>query len=187
MTDRRPRRTARADLSALPLSHLPMSLLATTLLAIMLLSGVGGCAGSDPCGGRYAASVTHKEIDAAADLSHEPSRALSLGSIAGRRGLRPDEQAHLARAAFRDLKFDPSRVAVLLRLIQNPSFSSRAKVCILRSLDRLDFEPSRVVLLKAMEGRGEDEPDGDRRDRDDGRGGPVRDRDRDIERDARDR
>jgi hypothetical protein len=141
--------------------HPVRRLASAALLSVSLLSAVlavGGCGGPDPCGGRYEPSVVHEEIDAAAGLSHEPSRAFSLARIADRSRLRPDEQAHLASAAFRDLKFDPSRLAVLLKLIGNPSFAPRAKVCILRSLDRLDYEPSRIALIEAMKGRGDEEP-----------------------------
>jgi hypothetical protein len=109
-------------------------------------------------GGPREWSLVTDEIDAAAALTFDDSRAEIYRAVAGRPGLTPGEQAHLVCTALRTLSFDSTREDVLLRLVENPEFAPRAKACILRNLNRFSFDDARVRLLHAMQGKGEPPP-----------------------------
>ena len=106
-------------------------------------------------------TVVIDEIDAAGRLDFDPSRVEMLKSIAERPGLTDAAQAHLVCTALCRLDFDPSKEKVLLALVHNPEFRPRAKGAILRNLNRLSFEPTRTHLMREMQGRGDEEPDGE--------------------------
>lgn len=97
--------------------------------------------------------VTLQEIDAAAGLAFESSRANALSTISARAGLSPAAQVHLVRSAYGALAFDDSRLQVLLKVIDNPAFCLSAKQEILTHLPELRFDASRVRVLEQLDKR----------------------------------
>ncbi len=100
-------------------------------------------------------SATLAEIDAAGQLSFDPSRAEALKKVASRANISPAVQVHLVDVVFKRVTFEPSKVEVLQALIANPAFSVATKECILKQLHQLNFEPNKAALLDSIQRRAE--------------------------------
>lgn len=95
------------------------------------------------------------EIDAAGKLSFDAGRVTTLKNVAARTSLSPAAQVHLVNTTLRVLDFEAGKVEVLNTLIVNPAFSPAAKEAILRQLERLEFDASRLQVMQAIQARGE--------------------------------
>ncbi len=98
---------------------------------------------------------TVAEIDAVRNLAYENHRADHLVRIARRQNIGPDSQIHLIDTAFDVLRFEESRVRVILQLIDNQVFCVDAKAEILKRLDLLNFDMHRNAVLSALDNRGQ--------------------------------
>ena len=98
-------------------------------------------------------SATLAEIDAASQLTFDPSRAEALKKVAARANISSAVQVHLVNTALKRITFEPGKVEVLQALIANPAFSVAAKECILKQLNQLSFEPNKTALLDAIQRR----------------------------------
>jgi hypothetical protein len=106
-----------------------------------------------PAGTEESANLA--EIDAAAQLSFDPTRSGALKKVAQRPNLSPTVQVHLVNVTFKRVDFEPNKVDILQALISNPSFASAAKEAILKQLNTLAFEPHKASLLDAIQRRAE--------------------------------
>jgi hypothetical protein len=96
-------------------------------------------------------SATIAEIDAAGQLSFDPSRTDALKRVASRANISSAVQVHLVNTALKRITFEPNKVEVLQALIANPAFSVAAKECILKQLNQLTFEPNKAAILEAIQ------------------------------------
>jgi hypothetical protein len=95
-------------------------------------------------------TLTMDEINAAAGLQFENSKAEQLRRIAARPTLLRTEQVHLVNVSLRWLSFDSDRQAVVNDLIANPAFCAEAKSAILQEIKRFAFDATRAQVLKAL-------------------------------------
>ena len=96
--------------------------------------------------------ATIEEIDAVSELGFNTDRRERYQKLARREGLSERAQIHLVEATFEHLGFNTDRVAVLLTLIGNPSFTPAAKTAILDRLDQLGFDSDKRKILDALDG-----------------------------------
>jgi hypothetical protein len=138
-----------------------------TVLLFLVATHLAGCAAGVGGGGYHGGpcplhagerSLISDEIDAAARLAFDNSKADALASVAARPDLTPGEQEYLVCVTSHVLTFDHDRVRVLETLIDNPAFSPRAKSAILHNLDAFPFDHTRTQLLHRMRGRGDAAP-----------------------------
>jgi len=101
-----------------------------------------------------ALAATIAEIDAVSKLRSDSAKFEGFKAIAAREGLRAEAQAHLVKPVYESLYSDSDSEEVLLTLINNPGFSSAAKLTILTHLDKLASEKSRIRVVKAINERG---------------------------------
>ena len=124
------------------------------VLAVVIFGCVMAACSEGPKGHYYPEGVlptlTMDEINAAAGLQFENSKAEQLRRIAARPTLLRTEQVHLVYVALRWLSFDSDRQAVVNDLISNPAFCAEAKSAILQQINRFAFEATRVQVLKAL-------------------------------------
>jgi hypothetical protein len=101
-----------------------------------------------------ALAATIAEIDAVSKLRSDSAKFEGFKAIAAREGLRAEAQARLVKPVYESLYSDSDKEEVLLALIDNPGFSSGAKLVILTHLDKLASEKSRIRVVKAINKRG---------------------------------
>ncbi len=97
-------------------------------------------------------STTIEEIDAVGELAFDVDRRERYQQLARREGLSERTQVHLVEATFEHLGFNTDRIAVLLTLIDNPSFTPAAKTAILDRLDQFGFDNDKRKILDALDG-----------------------------------
>lgn len=100
-------------------------------------------------------AATIAEIDAVSKLHSDSGKYEGFKAIAGRESLRAEAQVHLVKPVFSSLYSESDKEDVLMTLINNPSFSCAAKLAIVRRLDNLSSEGSKMAILKAINKRGE--------------------------------
>lgn len=99
-------------------------------------------------------AATIAEIDAVGKLHSDSGKYEGFKAIAGRQPLRSEAQVHLVKPVFKSLYSESDKEDVLVTLIDNPSFSCAAKLAILRRLDNLSSQGSKMAILKAINERG---------------------------------
>lgn len=99
-------------------------------------------------------AATIAEIDAVSRLRSDSAKFEGFKAIAAREGLTTEAQAHLVKPVYESLYSDSDSEAVLLMLINNPGFSSAAKLAILKHLDKFASEKSRIRVVRAINDRG---------------------------------
>ena len=102
-----------------------------------------------------ALAATIAEIDAVGKLHSDSGKYEGFKAIARRNPLRTEAQVHLVKPVFSSLYSESDAEDVLVTLIDNPSFSCAAKLAILRRLDSLSSESSKMTILKAINERRE--------------------------------
>ena len=102
-----------------------------------------------------ALAATIAEIDAVGKLHSDSGKYEGFKAIAGREPLRAEAQVHLVKPVFSSLYSESDAEDVLVALIENQSFSCAAKLAILRRLDSLSSESSKMTILKAINERRE--------------------------------
>jgi hypothetical protein len=95
-------------------------------------------------------AATIAEIDAVRKLRSDSDKYEGLSAIAAREGLHSKAQVHLVKPVFRGLYSESDKQAVLLLLIENPSFSCAAKLEILHYLDKLSSGDNKMNVLRAI-------------------------------------
>jgi hypothetical protein len=103
--------------------------------------------------GAPADAATVAEIDGAARLSMDATRAEALRALAQRPGLSPTAQVHLVNVAYRCLSFDSSKVSVLQAVIANPAFCDPTRQAIAAQLGGLSFDASKQTILSDLNRR----------------------------------
>lgn len=99
-------------------------------------------------------AATIAEIDAVGKLHSDSGKYEGFKAIAGREPLRAEAQVHLVKPVFKSLYSESDAEDVLVTLIDNPSFSCAAKLAILRRLESLSSESSKMAILKVINERG---------------------------------
>jgi hypothetical protein len=102
-----------------------------------------------------ALAATIAEIDAVGNLRSDSGKYEGFRAIAAREALRTEAQVHLVKPVFNSLYSESDTEDVLVTLIDNPGFSCTAKLAILRRLNSLSSESSKMTILKAINERGE--------------------------------
>ena len=113
----------------------------------------GGCAFFEGERTSRSAEASISEIDAVGELAFGSERKAAYEAIAAREELTGRAQVHLVEAVLDNLAHDSMKEAVLLKLVGNPHFSDAAERAILESIDRLAFESSRQMILRAINDR----------------------------------
>ncbi len=97
-----------------------------------------------------ALAATIAEIDAVAKLNSDSAKYEGFKVIAARVGLPTEAQVHLVKPVFGKLYAESDKEDVLITLIDNPGFTCAAKLAILKRLDTLSSQTSRIAILKQI-------------------------------------
>lgn len=100
-----------------------------------------------------AEAATLAEINAAAQLNMESSRAQSLTQLASRPGLSVPLQVHLVNTTYRNMNMESSKVALLSVLIDRPDFGDATRQAIVSQLQSLNMDSSRQNILQQINRR----------------------------------
>ena len=123
-----------------------------------MILALAGCAASGPKQSGpvvtdSAEAATIAEINAAARLNMDNSRAHALVQIAERPKLSEPAQIHLIHAAYRSLRMDNNKTVVLAKMIDRADFSDATKQAIVSQLGKLSFDFNRQFILQHINER----------------------------------